>query len=57
MIKCNNCNKIFEDDQVRTESDTFEMFGYHKYYYDVCPYCGDSDLEYDYKEDGGEDEE
>lgn len=57
MCICNNCERIFEEDEIRwIEESRGEHFGYPAYErWATCPYCHSDDIE-DYEEPD-EDEE
>jgi len=45
MYVCNNCGRTFDETKVSKEL-MGEYWGTPAYeYYDVCPYCGDSDID------------
>jgi DNA-directed RNA polymerase subunit RPC12/RpoP len=51
MYKCSNCDEVF--DEPKTERTTYEHYygvddlfpNHHSLYLDVCPYCGDEEIE------------
>jgi RNA polymerase subunit RPABC4/transcription elongation factor Spt4 len=46
MIICNDCGRIFEDDELKVTKDYRECFGFPTYEeFGECPYCGSDDFE------------
>ena len=51
MLRCNNCGQEFEEPrEIKTSYESYygvaSMFGNSTpLYLDVCPYCGDEDVE------------
>lgn len=59
MIKCCNCGKTFEEEDLVSKLQYMgECWGTPAYEsIGCCPYCDDDDLEYDYYPDDEEEEE
>lgn len=64
MYRCDNCGRIFEDDDVVLESMSYEDYygvgrdfpDKHYFSLETCPYCGSEDVgEYDEEEEVDED--